>query len=196
MHQPSRTPTPLSLAHVLLVLFTLFVAPPFNSAQALDCSQVRITQRDGVTYADPSPTTRLRIKGNEVAVRLVGAFETNDSLFEILKNENQAVHLIGKRSGHKRNGSAVAVEILALRSKGKLLWTAIYNGETGGNDRQLVLSNLAIDDSVSCEMLQLKKKLLTLDQQLLGSTSLNVLTRSSTIPEAGAVYERLGLSAQ
>jgi hypothetical protein len=125
-----------------------------NIANAQECLY-RNYNKDGAHFLDLAPDIKLRFKGNEVALRLFGAFETNESLYETLAT-GEAVVLTGSIKSGKTPYTTEETSIAALNSPKGLIWSVVHTGFSNKTTTQKFVSGRAMaPESVKCEKIEL-----------------------------------------
>lgn len=160
------------------------------------CTEVKSERKNGILFLDPSAITRIRIKSSEkeVALRLVGAFDTNESAYPKLERDGDALLITGIR---EKQGSAQlpVVQILVIQEKKEIRWLVVFSGDHAERSSQIVLSGLGSEVPSSCLEVPTdgSNRLLLSEQDLSELGVSNLRTHQIKIPDPESVYRKLGL---
>ena len=183
--------------HTVALLAAMLSLHPQISRAESDC-QPSWHFSNGILYLDPSPSSRFRVKGSEVALRLSGALDSNQNVFEVLE-EGQGLRVNAFRRGVVRTSIGVkrhlVFSLVAAKTHGQLLWALSYNGDSANSDQKaIVLSNLSTAGAhpFTCEVLGSKAGE-ALDLSTLQIAALNFRERQIEVNSEAALAEQLGL---
>lgn len=190
-HEISRSL--LTIATAVLVV-GLGLIPSFTSRQ--EKCQIYSRSDGDAFYLDPAYNTRFRIKGDEVAVRLIGAFDTDQSAYKNL-NPGQGVYIKAIRkiaAGMTPPSDHTVMEVVAANIGGKIRWTLGYRGDSdSAGNKVLLASDSRAPNGFECEIFPSSRSA-ALD---LGQIQIPGVTfgppQIIEIPSDSTVYSKLGL---
>lgn len=185
------------LKAVLLVTALLTLSQPALASASSAC-QLSWREENSTLYVDPSSLARFRVKNDEVAIRIEGAFGTNQSLYENLQN-GQGIYLRAERTIENKDSNVLekhtVLEVIAAKVKGRIIWTLGYQGDSGSvKDKVLLANNLTKGKSgFDCQLVNKdpSQKLALSDMRFPGVQF--VADKVIEIPDARLVYSKLGL---
>lgn len=184
----------LTFAQFVVSLFLLSF-PPSSGAEGhlpTTCS-AQLEEKHGASYFEDRGVG-IRIKENEIAIRLIGSFDTSKVLAEPLQI-GEMVRLVGRQSHLAQKTTTrdfPLVEVVALRLPSSILWTALvnYTDQNGSFSEQRVISSLP-GSGLECAAFR-TRNLVTLENiSFPGFQDLG--TREVSLPNSEAVYHQLGL---
>ncbi|NDC37028.1 MAG: hypothetical protein EBZ48_03130 [Proteobacteria bacterium] len=184
----------IALATAFFVLVLALI--PSSERTRQQCQIYSRTEGD-TFYLDPAYNTRFRIKGNEVAVRLEGAFDTNQSAYKNLA-VGEAVYFKAIRKipaeGKATLSDHTVMEVIAANVGGKIKWTLGYQGDSqAAQNKALLASNVDGSGAFDCQIIRkrpsdkLNLKELRLPGVQYGPDQI------VEIPANSVVYSKLGL---
>jgi hypothetical protein len=192
-----RTANKNILKAVLLVTALLTLSQPALASASSAC-QLSWKEENSTLYVDPSSLARFRVKNDEVAIRIEGAFGTNQSLYENLQN-GQGIYLRAERTIENKDSNVLekhtVLEVIAAKVKGRIIWTLGYQGDSGNvKDKVLLANNLTKGkNGFDCQLVNKdsSQKLALSDMRFPGVQF--VADKVIEIPDASLVYSKLGL---
>jgi hypothetical protein len=187
----------LNILKGLLLVIGLYSYQPAYAVASSSC-QLAWKEENSTLYVDPSALARFRVKNDEVAIRIEGAFGTNQSLYENLQN-GQGIYLRAERTVENKKSHTLethtVLEVVAAKVKGKIIWTLGYQGDSGNvKDKVLLANNLTRGkNGFDCQLVSKdpSQKLTLSDMRFPGVQF--VTDKVIEIPDASLVYSKLGL---